>query len=289
VIDIKHWEPAYTVPTQGYPQTSGVLTTHYEDESGKVYVYFFDNYTPGKLRVLEDKPGQNKATLTSVETYVEKGKEKTVTTAHALFTPAGKHAQYAICSPIVDENGTIYFKNDSAYLMAVGSTVEKLEITQNPDKMTYKLGEKFDPTGMKVTAHYTNGTSRDVTDYVIWSENALTANETDFVIILPYAEYQNADGKSEVECIEPFAVLRITIEEPVAQIRLGDVNSDTQVDTNDVSELLKYINGSSDVQLDDTQKAASDVNSDSQIDTNDVSDILKYINGTITEFPKKDQ
>ena len=39
-------------------QTSGILTTAYEAENGYVYVYFFDNYTPGKLRILADKPGQ---------------------------------------------------------------------------------------------------------------------------------------------------------------------------------------------------------------------------------------
>ena len=36
---------AYSVRTQGYPQTSGILTTAYEAENGYVYVYFFDNYT----------------------------------------------------------------------------------------------------------------------------------------------------------------------------------------------------------------------------------------------------
>ena len=57
VIDIPNWEIAYTVRTHGYPQTSGVLTTAYMEETGCVYVYFFDNFTPGKLRVLEEKPG----------------------------------------------------------------------------------------------------------------------------------------------------------------------------------------------------------------------------------------
>ena len=40
--------------------------------------------------------------------------------APVLWTPAGAQAQYAICTPIADEYGTLYFKNDSAYLMAVG-------------------------------------------------------------------------------------------------------------------------------------------------------------------------
>lgn len=41
----------------GYPQTSGLLTTAYQNGDGYNYVYFLDNYTPGKLRVIRDKPG----------------------------------------------------------------------------------------------------------------------------------------------------------------------------------------------------------------------------------------
>ena len=49
---------AYQVMTQGYPQTSGLLTNAYGEY---VYVYFFENTTPGKLRVLRDKSGQTHA------------------------------------------------------------------------------------------------------------------------------------------------------------------------------------------------------------------------------------
>lgn len=59
VIDLESWSIAYRVTTQGYPQTSGMLTTAYDD--GYAYVYFFDNYTPGKLRVLKDAPGRHRA------------------------------------------------------------------------------------------------------------------------------------------------------------------------------------------------------------------------------------
>lgn len=45
--------------------------------------------------------------------------------ASALFTPYGEHAQYAICSPIVDEWGNIYFKNDSVYMMKIGARITK--------------------------------------------------------------------------------------------------------------------------------------------------------------------
>jgi len=55
------------VPTQGYPQTSGLLTTAYDYGNGEVYVYFFDNDDPGKLRALRDRPGQTTPEYTTME------------------------------------------------------------------------------------------------------------------------------------------------------------------------------------------------------------------------------
>lgn len=95
-------------------------------------MYFFDNYTPGKLRVLRDKPGMTEVdhTYTTMETYNGDSGEVTIETGYVLFTPSGAQAQYAICSPIVDGEGNIYFKNDSAYMMRLSSRVTALEITR---------------------------------------------------------------------------------------------------------------------------------------------------------------
>ena len=112
VIDLSGLSVAYTAQTQGYPQTSGLLTTGYGNYN---YVYFLDNFIPGKLRVLRDKTGQTEVTYTTIERVGEGKNEKTYTTAYALFTPTEEQMQYCICSPIVDENGTLYFKNDSGY------------------------------------------------------------------------------------------------------------------------------------------------------------------------------
>ena len=168
---------AYRVETQGYPQTSGLLTTAYEETSA-VYVYFFDNYTPGKLRVLRDSAGQDKTDYTTPESM----DGKSYTTAYALFTPVSPEAQYAICSPIVDEHGTMYFKNDSGYLMAYGSAVKELKITSQP-KTEYVEGEKFDAKGLKVTATYENGVTRDVTR-LMWADNkALTVEDKKVTLV----------------------------------------------------------------------------------------------------------
>ena len=208
VIDLASGNIAYRVPTQGYPQTSGLLTTAYEAETGSVYVYFFDNYTPGKLRALQDKAGQTEPVLLTVENGQ--------TTPYVLFTPTGAQAEYAICSPIVDEYGTIYFKNDSANLMAYGSAIVRLTVEQEPDKMEYNAGESFDPTGMQVVAHYANGKSRDVTAYVTWPQAALEEGQTTLTLSFPYVMYHNAPGdggemKTGVPTSTPAVDLPITV------------------------------------------------------------------------------
>ena len=193
VIDLGKNQVAYRVPTNGYPQTSGLLTTAYSDYN---YVYFIENTTPGTLRLLRDKPEQ-----TAVDT-VYQTKETAGTTAYALFTPAGKQAQYAICSPIADENGTLYFKNDSGYLMAFGSAIEKLVVTKQPNKTHYSVGETFDPTGMAVTAKYKNGLERDVTAQISYKTAPLSEDEQAFSLLygsgrVMYHNKRNDDGTME--------------------------------------------------------------------------------------------
>ena len=159
---------AYTVPTQGYPQTSGLLTTAYASKDGCNYVYFIDNYTPGRLRVLRDSKRSPDDRRTAELSY---------DVAYALFTPVSQHAAYAIRSPIADQYGTLYFKNDSGYLMAFGSTVEDLTLTKEPSKMDYVTGDTLNLAGMQVTATLTNGLTRDITKLFTAPVRALTAQD----------------------------------------------------------------------------------------------------------------
>lgn len=209
VIDLSRMKIAYSVPTQGYPQTSGILTNAYEESTGKVYVYFIDNYTPGKLRVFSDMPGQTKLE----EITQENAGGNTYNAGYVLFTPTGSQAQYTICSPIVDEYGTIYFKNDSAQLMALGATIEKIEVTKQPDKRSYEEGDVFDPTGMEVIAAYTNGKTRDITSYVSYSEEPLTTQDTEFAITFEHVMYQDKDGTAGVEYTAPMTFVPLTVSE----------------------------------------------------------------------------
>ncbi len=207
VLDLHSMSIAYSVRTQGYPQTSGILTTAYETEDGYVYVYFLDNFTPGKLRIIKDKANQTRPIELTSETY--QGVSYDV--APALFTPDGAQAQYAICSPIVDSDGTIYFKNDSAYLMALGSTITEIEIASPPSKTIYSIGSAFEPDGMTVIAHFANGLSRDVTEYVAYSAAPLTINDTEFQVSYPITMYHDENGTAGIEYHAPIGIVQLQI------------------------------------------------------------------------------
>ena len=222
VIDLDTFSIAYTVPTHGYPQVSGLLTTAYE-EDGYVYVYFIDNYTPGKLRVIRDNPDMTEVdhTYTTTETYSNAGKTETIETGYVLFTPSGAEAQYAICSPITDADGNIYFKNDSARLMKLSSKITKLEVVQQPEKTKYQVGMSFDGTGMKVAAHYANGVIKDVTDYVSYTTEPLKAEDTEITVSMPedgfWKWYQDSEGEAGKKYQLPTATVTIEITEEEKQ------------------------------------------------------------------------
>lgn len=202
VIDLAAFSVAYTVPTQGYPQTSGVLTTAYDEGDGTVYVYFFDNYTPGKLRMLKDKPGQRSPSMVTTEEG---------DTAYVLFTPTEGQAQYAICSPVVDADGTIYFKNDSGYLMALGSILDSMEIMTQPDRRVYHVGETFDPAGMTVLGSFTNGTQRDISEYLTFSTAPLTLDDDLFRLEYPLFLYHDENDVPGTRYHAPIGTLDLAV------------------------------------------------------------------------------
>lgn len=280
VLDLENWEIAYKVRTQGYPQTSGVLTTAYSEDTGTVYVYFFDNYTPGKLRVLQDAPGQTEPSLTTVESHTASGSTKNYTTAYVLLTPDGEQAQYAICSPVVDADGTIYFKNDSAYLMAIGSGIDKLEVSAAPDKIEYTVGEIFDGTGLKVVATFTSGVTRDVTEYITWSEDPLTLDDAEFQLWYELVMYHNENALAGVPYIAPIALVELSIQDDAAY---GDVNGDGEITAADALLVYRFVNGNA--ELNETQQIKADVNGDGDITAADALMIYRYINGAIEFFP----
>ena len=74
-------------------------------------------------------------------------------------------------------------------VLEVIKKVKEIKITTPPTKTVYKGGDKFEPTGMEVTAHYTDGTTAVLTrdQYVIFHGDKLTKGQT-------YVTIQYDDG-----------------------------------------------------------------------------------------------
>ena len=78
----------------------------------------------------------------------------------------------------------------------VVKTVDHIEITKEPNKTTYNAGDKFDPTGMVVTAVYDDNSKADLTakDYTIFHGDKLTQGQT-YVTI----QYNDGSGNSDIK------------------------------------------------------------------------------------------
>ena len=88
-------------------------------------------------------------------------------------------------------------------VLKVVKTVKSIEITTPPTKTEYMAGDKFDPKGMVVTAHYTDGTTADLTenDYTIFHGDKLTQGQT-YVTI----QYNDGSGNSGIKVDQKITV-----------------------------------------------------------------------------------
>ena len=88
-------------------------------------------------------------------------------------------------------------------VLKVVKTVESIEITKQPDKTEYMAGEDFDPTGMVITAHYTDGTTADLpeTGYTIFRGTGLMQGQTDVTI-----QYNDGSGSSNIKTYQNITV-----------------------------------------------------------------------------------
>ena len=202
VIDAESFKVVYTLETDGYCQSSALV----KDDNGENYVYFTSNYTPGKVYAFHDNKDMTEPEKT--ETVTENGKTHE-NVCPILFTPVGGQAQYCLTSLFADEDGTLYFKNDSGYVMALGSRVDKLTATGTK---IYKEGELFDEKSLKVTATLANGVEKDVTaraDYDF--SEPLTTDDTEVSVSFDGMLYGDTDDETGHEYAPLYADIDITV------------------------------------------------------------------------------
>ena len=131
------------------------------------------------------KVGQNSVTIRYTEG------EKTVETTHTIAVKAKE--------PEVEK------------------TLSKIEITTPPTKTAYTEGEKFDKTGMKVIATYSDGTTKEVTDYTYTPAGELKT--TDTAITVSYKEGEKT--------VEAKYIITVKAKPPVAQKTLESIKVTT--------------------------------------------------------------
>ena len=133
---------AYKVSIPGYPQAAPILSTAYENQDfdgdgkadGRVYIYFTYNAYPGGIYMLTDTPGQTSGN------------------AEELFRPVSKQQEYCISPLCVDKDGTIYYKNDSCYLMALETNGAYLDsVTAMPDTGKVNWDKRFQASETEYT------------------------------------------------------------------------------------------------------------------------------------------
>ena len=102
-VDANTLEYLYEVPLRGYPQGSILISTAYLTETGKLYCYSTYNSQPGGMTLIKIDP--NATTVDGVE-------------LEEIYN-AEKYPQYCLISPICGPDGTLYYRNDSATLIAL--------------------------------------------------------------------------------------------------------------------------------------------------------------------------
>ena len=66
--------------------------------------------------------------------------------------------------------------------------LSKIEVTKKPTKTSYKAGEKFDKTGMVITATYSDGTTRIITSYTLKPSTSTKLTTSDKYVTISYTE-----------------------------------------------------------------------------------------------------
>ena len=98
----------------------------------------------------------------------------------ASYTPANNDALYNGASSggqSIDVNGS-----QPQPPVKPEITLTDISITKAPDKTSYIEGDTFDPTGMEVTATYSDNTKAPVTGFTFEPKRALTTNDTSITV-----------------------------------------------------------------------------------------------------------
>lgn len=259
---------AYAVPATGYPQTSGILSTAYEETEGYVAVYFTYNSMPGGIQMIKDQPGQTEAI------------------SEEIFIPEGDMSQYCICSLIADSNGTLYYKNDSGYMMAVGanqevlveeaieSAKEELSAYKNPEEYRQQEAEQLEQIQNEGIAKLEAAESQEAVEQILEEvKAAMDAIKTAVQIEAEELQNAKADAKEELSTYKDLQDYRASEQNQLKEI---------------LSEAEKAIDGAENqediVKLKDAYKEKLDeIPTDAQLTDKEEAEVLETVKQQASE------
>ncbi len=139
-IDAQTLETIYSVPMNGYPQCTLLLSTAYEESDGYIYLYATYNAKPGGITLIKAKPDAKSADECIVK---------------ELYNAEG-YEQYCVSSIISDENGVLYYKNDSGYLFAVEQKAKTVSVLAEEEGFILPKRTLSVPVGIAERYGYVN-------------------------------------------------------------------------------------------------------------------------------------
>ena len=185
---------AYT-PTGSLTKNDTKITITYKDKTATVTITVKEKTPPvveKTLEKIEVTTNPNKTAYEEGEKFDKTGMVVTAvysdnskeTVTDYAYTPTGSLTKNdtKITITYKDKTATVTITVKEKTPPVVEKTLEKIEVTTNPNKTEYEEGEKFDKTGMVVTAVYSDNSRETVTDYTYAPTGSLTANDKRVII-----------------------------------------------------------------------------------------------------------
>ena len=204
-----------------YDNTAGTqtVTVKYKDFTTKFNI----NFAKKKIEELSITSKPNKMLYYSGEKFDRTGMVITVTYDNGLSEEITDYETSEITDEIGSQLVKVSYGDCATYFTVdvVEKYVDSISITKQPAKTTYIVGTDFDKTGMEVTAHYNDGTSKVVTDYHISSLPSTVGKGTVKVT------YDGKTANVDVT-VKDKTLVKITVTPPTKTIYLKGEKLDTK-------------------------------------------------------------
>ena len=161
----------------------------YVSKSFKVDESFMNMGTFPEIAVITNEADIKKAEICTMEFKIKE--DTTATSTDITLTQSQETGKLLVSlmegqdAEFDDKVLTINIKEDGSLPIdpILDRNLTRIQISKQPNKTSYKVGETFDPTGMKVIALYDDGTQKELTNYTC--EKQLRATD---VICLIHAD-----------------------------------------------------------------------------------------------------